>query len=220
VSRDEGFLSRWSRRKQDAQREAEAQPPDAAVPEASPTPEPAPEAAAGPASDELTPEEVAALPPVEAITAETDITAFLKKGVPAALRNAALRRSWSADPMIRDFVCEAREYAYDWNVPGGVPGSGELLPVDDVPAMLRRVFGEPEPASDAVSQARLSDEAAPAPERAPVEAEAGPTEGDAPSPTLPSAAAPPPAAEPPSSEKRPEKADISPPRRHGGATPV
>ena len=49
---------------------------------------------------------------------------------------------WSLDPAIRDYVGEAREYAYDWNVPGGVPGNGPLLPTDDVGAMLGRIFGE------------------------------------------------------------------------------
>ncbi len=50
---------------------------------------------------------------------------------------------WSLDPGIRDFVSEAREYAYDWNTPGGVPGLGPLLPSDDVKAMLARLFRDP-----------------------------------------------------------------------------
>ena len=37
------------------------------------------------------------------ITAETDIRAFLQKGVPAQLTRAALRRAWVADPNIRNF---------------------------------------------------------------------------------------------------------------------
>ncbi|MBL7309634.1 DUF3306 domain-containing protein, partial [Escherichia coli] len=81
------------------------------------------------------------LPSLEALTAETDLTPFLRAGIPAVLRNAALRRMWSLDPAIRDFVSEAREYAYDWNSPGGVPGLGPLLPSDDVQAMLGRLLG-------------------------------------------------------------------------------
>ena len=147
----EGFLSRWSRRKREAPADETA--PSSApsgVPEAA---EPEAEAAAGgrAAEAEITPEELALLPSLDDLTAETDIAAFLRRGVPRALRDAALRRAWALDPKIRDFVCEAREYAYDWNVPGGVPGSGDLLPTDDVPGMIRQIFGEapPEAAGDA-----------------------------------------------------------------------
>ncbi|MBX9757577.1 MAG: DUF3306 domain-containing protein, partial [Beijerinckiaceae bacterium] len=62
----------------------------------------------------------------EDIGAQTNIADFMRKEVPAALRNAALRRAWSTDPAIRDYVNPAREYAYDWNTPGGVPGNGPL----------------------------------------------------------------------------------------------
>jgi hypothetical protein len=44
------------------------------------------------------------LPPIAAIDAGSDIRAFLAAGVPAELTRAALRRAWSADPAIRDFV--------------------------------------------------------------------------------------------------------------------
>jgi hypothetical protein len=146
----DGFLARWSRRKFEVRRE-EAQPP-------------APEAAPANREPELTPEEIAALPKIEELTPETDISAFLRRGVPEALKNAALRRMWSLDPAVRDYVGDARDYAYDWNVPGGVPGNGPLLPTDDVDAMLRQMFPKspPEPeiasvpggASPAVSQSR------------------------------------------------------------------
>jgi hypothetical protein len=128
----EDFFARWSRRKREAIRENEAPA------------EPAPETASTDASEEpvLSSEDLAALPKIEDITPETDITAFLKKGVPEALRNAALRRAWSLDPAIRDYVGDARDYAWDWNVVGGVPGNGPLLPVDDVDSMLRTIFGD------------------------------------------------------------------------------
>jgi hypothetical protein len=133
------FLSRWSRRKLDSRhQEPDAQPAEATT-AAEAVPEPIP-----PADEEpgLTPEEIAALPKVEDLTPESDIRSFLRKGVPQLLRNAALRRMWSLDPAIRDYVSEAREYAYDWNVPGGVPGNGPLLPSDDVGEMLGRIFGD------------------------------------------------------------------------------
>ncbi|MER2264539.1 DUF3306 domain-containing protein [Methylobacterium oxalidis] len=129
------FLARWSRRKREA-----------LAPETSAerSPEPLPQAVTGPAEAEaaLTEEEIAALPSLDTLTAGTDLTPFLRKGVPVLLRNAALRRMWSLDPAIRDYVSEAREYAYDWNVAGGVPGTGPLLPGDDVKAMVGRIFGD------------------------------------------------------------------------------
>lgn len=137
------FLSRWSRRKLQSEPEAPATdlpaPVPAEVPGETATPDVPQE------SDALTPEEIEALPKVEEITAETDISVFLRKGVPEFLKNAALRRVWSVDPAIRDYVSEAREYAYDWNVPGGVPGNGPLLPSDNVGDMLRQIFGDGPP---------------------------------------------------------------------------
>src|SRR5215213_2775511 len=136
------FLSRWSRLKEEARRSERGPQPDAAEASAE-----APPLEADPASvlseAELTPEELAALPKVEEITAASDISGFLRRGVPDALRNAALRRMWTLDPAIRDFVGEARDYAYDWNTPGGVPGAGALDPADDVAAMVRGIFGDP-----------------------------------------------------------------------------
>jgi len=44
------------------------------------------------------------LPSVDTITVDTDIRAFLKSRVPAELTRAALRRAWSSDPAIRDFI--------------------------------------------------------------------------------------------------------------------
>ena len=109
------------------------------------------------APEEITAEEIASLPKPEDITAATDLRLFLRKGVPDALRNAALRRLWSVDPSIRDFEAPARDYAWDWNVPGGVPGNGPLLPSDDIDLMLRRVFGE-SPADAADSPAKTSQQ--------------------------------------------------------------
>jgi hypothetical protein len=157
----DNFLSRWSRRKQEARR-AERQPEPVAEDESRPASEVEDEGAVQaptPVGEEpaLTPEEVAQLPGIEELTVDTDISAFLRKGVPEALRNAALRRMWVLDPAIRDFVGEARDYAYDWNTPGGVPGSGELLPGQDVQAMVRQVFGEGEPEERATVPSGVAD---------------------------------------------------------------
>ncbi|MFH6786055.1 MULTISPECIES: DUF3306 domain-containing protein [Methylobacterium] len=137
----DGFLARWSRRKRDEARRV----PDVA-------PEAAPPVAPGeaPPGDEvvLSQEELAQLPSLDALDPATDLTPFLRAGVPRALRNAALRRMWSIDPAIRDFVSEAREYAYDWNTPGGVPGTGGAISAEDVRAMVEKVFGAGEAPAD------------------------------------------------------------------------
>ena len=44
------------------------------------------------------------MPPIDSIGATSDIRPFLASGVPEDLTRAALRRAWSADPAIRDFI--------------------------------------------------------------------------------------------------------------------
>jgi hypothetical protein len=138
----EDFLSRWSRRKREARRTDEAEPGAARDPldargEALTATEQPSAAAVDPA--EITAEELAQLPRPEDLTVDSDLAAFLRKGVPEALRNAALRRMWSLDPAIRDFVGHARDYAYDWNTPGGVPGFAPLSSAEVTEAMVERL---------------------------------------------------------------------------------
>lgn len=192
------FLSRWARRKEAVRAtERTVAPAITDRPEAeaargaeAPTGEessaPQPLALAGDEPEAGTDDLLARLPSLDALTPETDLTAFLQAGVPTALRNAALRRMWSLDPAIRDFVSEAREYAYDWNTPGGVPGMGPLLPTDDVKAMLKRIIDgvpvaaeeEPDterqdaPTASSERAAEISDPAPPEPETDPA------TDGD------------------------------------------
>ncbi len=222
MSEDPGFLSRWSRRKREAKQEVD--PP---VPEPPSEETEAPGRAVliaddPPAPDTMTDEEIDALPSIDQLSHRTDITPFLRKGVPHALRNAALRRMWSVDPAIRDFVSEAREYAYDWNVPGNVPGTGPLLASDDVPAMLQRMFGsmeEPTPEGAQEAETPVIEQPSPPLQEAPPSATevAGQPEPLPPeSPLAPSPAAQP---ENPGAEQNPMRSDGTPRRRHGGALP-
>lgn len=71
----------------------------------------------------------ATLPPVETINAATELRAFLGEGVPAELTLAALRRGWSVDPAIRDFV-GLSENAWDFNNPTAMSGFGALKAED------------------------------------------------------------------------------------------
>jgi hypothetical protein len=238
----EGFLSRWSRRKAELQHE-EATPPTEPRPAVGA--EPTLEASeALPEGGELTPEEIEALPRVEDLTPETDITVFLRKGVPEALKNAALRRMWTLDPAIRDYRSEALDYAYDWNVPGGVPGNGPMLPTDDIAAMVRQVFGDPPPESPEVAEGTargpMSQSVEPAAgeggERPPEPAESAASETLGQSGNLPVDMAVPLAEQSvrlsaqerleaaPDWDQTPESEPITGPivprRRHGGAKPV
>ncbi len=174
------FLSRWARRKEAVRAAEQLELPIAADTAATgeavaavrpdeAAPPMVAEADAGSQPATATADLLASLPSLDDLTPETDLTAFFQAGVPTALRNAALRRMWSLDPAIRDFVSEAREYAYDWNTPGGVPGMGPLLPTDDVKAMLKRVIdgiptedaAEPEAETNEIATASGEDPAAP-----------------------------------------------------------
>ena len=62
-----------------------------------------------------------------------------------------MRRAWESDPAIAGFENPARDYALDWNTPGGAPGYGPLTESDDVAEMVRGIFGEtPKPETPAI----------------------------------------------------------------------
>jgi hypothetical protein len=86
--------------------------------------------------------DLAALPSLDSIDAQTDITVFLQSDVPAELQVAALRRAWTADPAIRDFK-EMAENDWDFEVADGIPGFGDLGPEVDIQSMLAGLFSEP-----------------------------------------------------------------------------
>jgi Protein of unknown function (DUF3306) len=230
----EGFLSRWSRRKQEVREAERPQPHDLQGEPSIETPglEQA-HSAAAPAEEELSAEEIGKLPSLDDLTADMDLSMFLRKGVPEGLRNAALRRMWSLDPKIRDFVCEAREYAYDWNTPGGVPGSGLLPPSDEIARMAARIVGAgdldeapgtglPEPERPQDAETTMP---APPSEVAPHAREIAADTGGSPTKM--------PAALPQTAGREPEAVAVvdptrakdaadgsSAPRRHGGAMPL
>jgi hypothetical protein len=84
--------------------------------------------------------DISKLPSIESITAETDIRAFLAPGVPPELTRAALRRAWSADPAIRDYV-GLSENAWDFNAPDSAPGFGALQMTDELRRQIARMLG-------------------------------------------------------------------------------
>jgi hypothetical protein len=110
MSDSENFLARWSRLKHEAALEVSGLRQHAPVAALQGVDEP-PSLAFDPAS----------LPSIESIDAATDIRPFLEGCVPDALRHAALRSTWRADPAIRDFVGIA-ENQWDFNDPATIPG--------------------------------------------------------------------------------------------------
>ena len=171
----ENFLTRWSRRKRtvadeptSAEREGEREHDISEAPRAEPVADgvtladsvtptaPVDAGSAKPAFD------LSTLPPIESITAETDIRAFLAPGVPADMRIAALRRAWAADPQIRDFV-GLNDYDFDFHTPGAIPGFGPLAMTDDLRREVLRIVGalqpEPEPAAPPAAAVTTSEPA-------------------------------------------------------------
>jgi len=192
----EGFLSRWSKRKAEVRQQEQ-------------TPA-ATEAAPLPAAEE---EEIdlATLPSIESLTAESDFSVFLKKGVPLALRNAALRKLWLTEPSVVNYKALV-EYNWDFTA----PGYGELLPTDNIAKMAQQVFSgfSQTPKPEETPQAEAAEDptpqpALPAPEEdaiAAVRTSEQPIQGEpAPEPAHKSVSEPP--------------ADPPPRRRHGGALP-
>src|SRR6266481_1050504 len=147
---NKSFLARWSQRKH------EAKQPDHDAPIANS------DAPSGPVAESDVAQEfdLSSLPKLEDMTATTDITAFLRKGVPEHLRNAALRKSWALDPAIRNYVNPALEYAYDWNTPGGVPGNSEIGAGMDVARLVSQIMGGGESTQEASPSAEPGKEPA------------------------------------------------------------
>jgi hypothetical protein len=182
----EGFLSRWSKRKAEV-REQERVPQPEAPPE---------QAAVAQPEAEFDP---ATLPSIDSLTADSDFSVFLKKGVPSALRNAALRKLWVTEPSVVNYQALV-EYNWDFTA----PGYGELLPTDDVAKIAKHIFSgfsqEPKPEDAPTGEQPVESESQqtlPAPEEIPV-ADAALAQPDA--------------------GPQPEEQPL-PRRRHGGALP-
>ena len=159
------FLTRWSRRKREAADESARPPtdeqgtPDAPAAEraADDATPPTPAVGAGTTEPVF---DLSKLPPIESITAETDVRAFLVPGVPAELRLAALRRAWVADPKVRDFVGLA-DYDFDFHTPGAIAGFGPLEMTDELRQQVVQMFSGWQPEVDATGSAS-ADKPAPA----------------------------------------------------------
>jgi hypothetical protein len=150
MSNPENFLSRWSRRKREAAEEWEQQRQGDAD---APAGDSAAQAGEAPPSAQVAEPlvDLAKLPSIDQITAETDISGFLVPGVPAELKTAALRRAWLADPKVRDFV-GLQDYDFDFHTPGAIPGFGPLEMTEELRREVGRILGNVLPDEKPASQ--------------------------------------------------------------------
>ncbi len=138
----EGVFNAWSRRKRAARKTDEAREVETAEQNAQETKT---GAAAEPEGVEVDEQYLASLPTIDDITGQTDLQPFLKHGVPSALRNAAMRKVWLANALIRDHDDPAVDYAWDWNAPEGVPGAGGTLNREGVTKMVKDLVNRERP---------------------------------------------------------------------------
>jgi hypothetical protein len=146
MTEPEDFLTRWSRRKREAGAEAEPKADreqqrkgEQRVATDMQTPRPP---QTNDRSDESKSEDVfdlSKLPSLDSIGPATDIRVFLQPGVPEALSRAALRRAWSADPAIRDFIGPS-ENSWDFTASDGMHGFGALDPME-AKRLVERLLG-------------------------------------------------------------------------------
>lgn len=180
---DDAGLARWSRLKA-----ASGAPAPAVAPE--------------PVAAEPSPEEVeaivAALPSLESIAQTRDVAAFLARGVPQALRNAALDRLWRSDPAIWDRIPDAIDYAENYLAPETIAGWG-AAPEGAGRELVERLHAAMRPPVEPPANDDAPPPAAAA--RTPAAPEISPADDPA---------APPAVAQPPLAATR---------RRHGGALP-
>lgn len=223
MSGSDTFLGRWSRLKRsetavEPETERHSGSDEAAA-------EPGRTPAAPPAAEDVAEDapEIASedLPRIEDMTPESDVSAFLKKGVPKTLKAAALRRAWALDPAIRDYV-GPQEYAWDFNDPASMHGFGGGSSMEELGRAVRSLRGS-DKAADAAAPgpSPSSTDLAPAPPGPTADATAD--SGGEPVPesiattaevpdTSPQDEAPKPRVE---AEQKP-----GPGRRHGGAIPT
>jgi hypothetical protein len=212
----DNFLSRWSRRKHEAGERKEKKEETAGEVDSNPAPENEPgSVASAPDTASAMKFDADSLPPIESISAKTDITAFMRSSVPETLKHAALRRAWSSDPAVRDFV-GLNENFWDAAGPEGIPGFGDLDPNLDVKHLVSELFGEA-PRQDASSGSEpgqgTNSSSPPIPNESETANLQQPHLARAESPSQRNENA---AAQPEQPESAPEKKFA---RRHGGAMP-
>jgi Protein of unknown function (DUF3306) len=133
MAENEGIFTRWSRLKQEAA-EGSRKVGEPEQPEVKNSPN-----AAETTDIEEAAVDLSQLPSLDSIDATTDLRGFLAAGVPTHLRNAALRRAWSADPAIRDFIGPNENF---WDHTTGLVQGFKQLASDASSQLLAQVLDE------------------------------------------------------------------------------
>ena len=162
---DEGFLSRWARRKQRAARDPEAKPAARDTP-GQPTPsepkpsQPEPSETERAEAEARRRELIDSLPEPEQLGPEDDYTQFLQDGVPDDLRQRALRRLWTSNPVFAN-LDGLNDYDLDYtdaatvveNLKTAFQAGRGMVTKDEreaeAAAAERAARGEPDPETDA-----------------------------------------------------------------------
>jgi Protein of unknown function (DUF3306) len=140
MSESENFLARWSRRKLAQDKPSMPDPTGSETPSDKADQPTSAEAKDGETISAGThPIDPDSLPTIESISANTSVAAFLRPGVPAELTRAALRRAWTSDPAIRDFVGLV-ENGWDFNNPDAVAGFASVGP-EEVARLVSQMAG-------------------------------------------------------------------------------
>jgi hypothetical protein len=152
MTEPDNFISRWARLKRESgtAHEAEVSAAEVSANDSPPDPVASTEASAAPPMVDASAEEpfdLASLPSIESITANTDVRAFLQSRVPLELTRAALRQAWANDPAIRDFIGIA-ENQWDFNDPDAIFGFGPLSESDNATAALVQALGRHDKITD------------------------------------------------------------------------
>jgi hypothetical protein len=154
------FILRWARLKRDSDRRHKTDVSGSLPPDSLETVSAGAEGVAAQPRTEAAADEsfdLASLPSIEAITADTDIRGFLQSRVPAELTRAALRQAWANDPAIRDFIGIA-ENQWDFNDLNAIPGFGPLQATDNAPAVLAQALGRPDELAEMIPEMPVSVE--------------------------------------------------------------
>jgi hypothetical protein len=204
----ESFLERWSRRKRAVG--PPGRPDSSPAPSANETHQSEKKSCPPNSGSTEVPFDVSKLPPLESITAQTDIRAYLAPGVPAELTRAALGRAWAADPQIRDFI-GLSENAWDFNAPQGIFGFGPLEMTDELRRKIVRMVGRSFETEGAEEPTPLKAEAA-AEAKTPAGTENSAEIAENLSGDVPTEAA--------AAQRREQLDHVALPKRHGGALPT
>lgn len=167
MTEPENFLKRWSKRKladRDRSKDEHAANQQPPVEHDASAAEPLQIDGMVKASDETF--GLANLPPIDSIAANTDVTAFLRPGVPPDMTRAALRRAWTSDPAIRDFVGLV-ENGWDFNNPSAMAGFGAIT-ADEVAQLASKIIGEPMKTNSDPPPPKTIEEGTPEPSGSPL----------------------------------------------------